>query len=83
METKALTHIEGKFISGHYSGSTSATITIMDKNDESIIYKCNINKLRTPDIYDQLKNIHPGSLMVLNGAKVKNQVTGEHQYIIK
>lgn len=83
METKTLTHIEGKFISGHYSGDTSAIVTLMDKNDENTVYKCNINKLRTPDIYDQLKNVQVGSLMILNGSKVKNQVTGESQYIIK
>ena len=83
METKALTHIEGKFISGHYSGSSSATITVADLNDDTVVYKCNINKQRTPDLYDKLNNVQNGSILSLNGARVKNQVTGEYQYIIK
>lgn len=85
METSAikLATIQGKFISGHYNGTSAATITVADVNDETIHYKCNINKQRTPELYETLKDVHTGTLLTMNGAKVKNQATGEWQYIIR
>lgn len=77
------TTIEGLFISGHFTGNVSATINVVDINDNTIVYKCNINKFRTPELYESLRNVHNGHVLKMDGCRVKNQATGEWQYIIK
>lgn len=70
--------IVGEYTLGRVIGS-QAIINVKSKDK---IYRCYINKLRTPDLFESLRNIKFGSTMSLHGKKLKNQLTGEDNYII-
>lgn len=72
--------LTGKIKTGYITSSNTAVIMLVD--NENVEYKCYLNIIRTPDLFDHVVHSKFGEEISLKLQSHKDQKSGEQKYIV-